>query len=91
MILLDNTKSLNTLKNDKTNGLGQLGVISAYVEEKLNGIYELNFDLPTTDKHYNDLKINGLVKCNAGEIEGNQIFRIKRITRPINSIVGNKR
>lgn len=87
MILLDNSKSLDVLVNDKTNGLGRLQPISATVNEELNGVYELNFTISTDDKHFNDLVNGGLVKCNAGEFEGEQIFRIQRISKPINSIV----
>ena len=87
MILLDNSQTLPILVLENTNGLGRLQPIRAIVEEELNGIYELNFDISTDDKHFKDMAIGGLIKVNAGEKEGLQIFRIERISKPINQIV----
>ena len=81
--ILDHTKSLTALVTDTTNGLGQFQPLDAFVTEELNGIYEAEIVLLQTDKHYKDLQVNGLLKINAGEVIGEQIFRIYFISKPI--------
>ena len=81
--ILDHTKSLSSLVTDTTNGLGQFQPLDAFVTEELNGIYEAEIVLLQTDKHYKDLQVNGLLKINAGEVIGEQIFRIYFISKPI--------
>lgn len=86
--LLDNNKSLSSLVNDNTNGIGVLSSCTeAKIEEEINGIYELNFIIPYDDKHYNDIKIGGIVRCKAGETEGNQLFRIDKLSKVKNGLV----
>ena len=84
--VLDKTKSLTTLVSDTSNGLGQLKVMNDLITEELNGIYELEFDILTTDKHYQDLKDNMLVKVNINEMDDEQIFRVYFISEPINFV-----
>lgn len=84
--VLDASKSLTSLVSDTTNGLGQLTVMNDSVTEELNGIYELEFDIATTDKHYDDLKSNLLVKVNVDETGDEQIFRVYYVSEPINFV-----
>lgn len=84
--VLDASKSLTSLVSDTTNGLGQLTVMNDSVTEELNGIYELEFDIATTDKHYEDLKSNLLVKVNVDETGDEQIFRVYYVSEPINFV-----
>lgn len=84
--VLDASKSLTALVSDTTNGLGQLTVMNDSVTEELNGIYELEFDIATTDKHYEDLKSNLLVKVNVDETGDEQIFRVYYVSEPINFV-----
>lgn len=81
--ILDATKSLTSLVNDNTNGIGKIQPLEAFVTEELNGIYEAEIVLLQTDKHFKDLALNGLLKINAGEVIGEQIFRIYFISKPI--------
>lgn len=86
MKILDNTKTLSVLDADTSNGLGQIQPLSCIVSEELNGIYECEFTVPTTDKHYSDLKTSGLIKVTVGD-GSEQIFRIYSISEPINFVV----
>lgn len=85
--ILDATKSLTALVSDTSNGLGMIQPLDAFVTEELNGIYEAEIVVPQTDKHFNDLALNGLLKINAGEVIGEQIFRIYFISKPIDGKV----
>lgn len=84
--VLDSSKTLSALVADTTNGLGQLKVMNDLVTEELNGIYELEFDILTTENHYDDLKNNMLVKVNVNEMDDEQIFRVYYISEPINFV-----
>lgn len=84
--VLDASKTLTELVSDTSNGLGQLTVMNDSVTEELNGIYELEFDVLTSDKHYEDLKNNRLVKVNVDETGNEQIFRVYNIGEPINLV-----
>lgn len=84
--VLDKTKTLTTLVSDTSNGLGQLKVMNDLITEELNGIYELEFDILTTENHYQDLKDNMLVKVNVNEMDDEQIFRVYFISEPINFV-----
>lgn len=87
-ILLDDTKNLTNLVSDNSNGLGKLSeVIDATVIEARNGEYDLTFRIPMNAKHFSDIHNGGIVRVKASEISGNQMFRIYKITKPINGIV----
>lgn len=88
MIILDDTKSLSVLATDTSNGLGQIGCINPTITENLNGSYELEFDIATSEKYFSLLKVGGLVKCLHNTSE--QIFRIYFISKAINGIVNVK-
>lgn len=89
MKILDSTKSLSVLVNDSTNGLGTIQPLECTVTEELNGIYECEFTVLTTDKHYEDLKNSGLIKVEVGD-GSEQIFRVYFISEPINFVVSVK-
>lgn len=82
--ILDNSKSLDTLVNDNTNGLGQLQPISAYITEELNGIYEADIEMLATDKHFKDLNVGSILKMTVNERGDEQMFRIYNISKPMN-------
>lgn len=89
MRILDSSKSLSVLVNDNTNGLGTIQPLECTVTEELNGIYECEFTVLTTDKHYEDLKNSGLIKVKVGN-GSDQIFRVYFISEPINFVVSVK-
>ena len=86
MKILDSSKSLSVLVSDSTNGLGTIQPLECTVTEELNGIYECEFTVLTTDKHYEDLKNSGLIKVTVGD-GSEQIFRVYFISEPINFVV----
>lgn len=86
MKILDSSKSLSVLVNDLSNGLGTIQPLECTVTEELNGIYECEFTVLTTDKHYEDLKNSGLIKVEVGD-GSEQIFRVYFISEPINFVV----
>lgn len=83
--IMDTSKTLNALVNDRTNGLGQINPINAFVTEELNGVYEAELSVPSTDKHFNDLAVGGILKIPVSE-SNEQLFRINAITKPMDSI-----
>lgn len=89
MKILDSSKSLSVLVNDLSNGLGTIQPLECTVTEELNGIYECEFTVLTTDKHYEDLKNSGLIKVTVGD-GSEQIFRVYFISEPINFVVSVK-
>lgn len=84
--ILDDSKRLNVLVNDTTNGLGQFQPLTATVTEELNGIFEAEITLLATDKHFKDLKVDGLLDISVGENK-RQMFRIYYISKPLNNVV----
>ena len=86
MKILDSSKALSVLVSDSTNGLGTVQPLECTVTEELNGIYECEFTVLTTDKHYEDLKNSGLIKVTVGD-GSEQIFRVYFISEPINFVV----
>lgn len=88
--LLDDSKSLTVLASENTNGLGQIQAIDPKITEELNGIYELEFNFLQTDRHFNDLKVGGLLKATVNEQQDEQIFRIYYVSKPINQVVNVK-
>lgn len=86
-ILLDDTKSLTALLADNSNGLGRLNAITCTVDEERNGLYEMTMTLSIDDKHYSDLHTGSIIRVKAGESAGMQMFRVYRISKPLNGIV----
>ena len=86
-IILDDSRALNELTTDFSNGLGRLSECkNAQVVEEANGIYEAAFDIPVIAAHFKDLHVDGIVKLKANETDENQLFRIYRITKPLDGI-----
>lgn len=86
--LMDHTKSLTQLAADNTAGLGSLAeAISCTVTEERNGGYTLQMKLPVTAKHYSAVTVGGVIKAKANELHPDQLFRIQKISRPINGVV----
>ncbi|MCH3961124.1 MAG: phage tail protein [Solobacterium sp.] len=86
-ILLDPSKSLSELVEDKTNGIGRLSVISeCTVSEERNGAFTASFDYPITGKYYKNIDVDSLVKIKPNEDADDQIFRVVEISRPINGV-----
>ena len=86
--LMDHTKALSALAADTTNGLGALAeAASCVVTEERNGGYTLQMKLPITAKHYSEVTVGGVIKAKANEMHPDQLFRIQKITRPINGMV----
>lgn len=73
-----------------TNGIGRIAdATNCLVTEELSGTggaYEIEFDCPVDDKHYNDLRVGRqiAVAVSDGTI---QPFRINSISRPISGVV----
>ena len=69
-----------------SNGLGALSdCIRCEVTEELNGIFEMELDVPITGNHYRDIKQRRLIY--AMTPGGKQPFEIYRISKPINGVV----
>lgn len=85
--IMNTTKALPVLASDVTNGLGRIDPISCLVTEELNGIYECEFTLLATDRHFGDLNVGGIVKIPVNEAGNEQLFRIYFISKPMNQVV----
>ena len=71
-----------------TYGIGTLtDTISCEVTEERNGAYECVMKYPITGAHYAEIKKERLVKAKPNDTSQNQMFRIYRITKPLNGIV----
>ena len=80
-VIMDETKSLNALTVDFTNGLGRLSdIVKAEVIEEANGQYEATFDIPIDSVHFDKLHVGGIVKMKANEFDEDQLFRVYKIT-----------
>ena len=87
-ILMDSTKTLSTLANDNTNGLGALSeCTSCTVKEERNGAFTLDMTIPQSAKHFSDIAVGGIIKAKAREAGDPQMFRIEKITKPIGGMV----
>ena len=85
--IMNPSLSLTEMVNDASNGLGVITPISGEVREKLNGEYELTFTVGMSEKRYSELSCGTVVQTEAGETTGLQLFRIYKITKPMNGIV----
>lgn len=71
-----------------SNGLGRLrDVVSCTVTEERNGIYELDFEYPTTGQHFGEIQIGRIVAVEHDDSGDVQPFDIVSYTRPINGVV----
>lgn len=86
--ILDTTKSLPALATDQTEGLGRLPeAVTATVTEERNGAFTLEFRLPMTAAHFNEIGLGGLILAKPNPYDDPQMFRIQKISRPIGGIV----
>ena len=71
-----------------TFGLGVLSdCISCEVTEERNGAFELVMKYPITGQNYELIRRERLVKAKPNDTANDQVFRIYRITTPLNGIV----
>lgn len=86
--LLDETKTLQALAADRTNGLGALPeCIEATVTQERNGAFTFRMRVPMSAKRYSEIKIGGIVKAKVDDESDLQMFRISKISKPISGIV----
>lgn len=79
-------------KSDATNfstfGIGVLSeCLSCTVTEERNGAFECILTYPITGKLYEEISKERLIKAKANDTSDNQMFRIYRITTPIDGVV----
>lgn len=71
-----------------TYGIGTLaGTLSCQVTEERNGAYECVLTYPVTGRLYAEIQKERLIKAKPNDISAHQMFRIYRITKPLNGIV----
>ena len=74
--------------NFSTYGIGTLAdTISCQVTEERNGSYECVMSYPVTGQFYSEIQKERLIKVKPNDTSANQMFRIYRITKPLNGIV----
>ena len=74
--------------NFKTFGIGVLkDCISCEVTEERNGAFECEFKYPTNGALYKELATERLVKAKPNDTAKDQMFRIYRISTPIDGVV----
>lgn len=61
--------------------------ISCIVDREINGIYELTMQYPITGRLYEDFALRSILYVNPDEYTRRQMFRIYKITKPLNGIV----
>lgn len=61
--------------------------ISCKVVEERNGIYELTMTYPMSGQGYADIAVDKLIKAKPNKTDGNQLFRIYSISKPLNGII----
>ena len=87
-ILMDSTKTLTALASDQTNGLGALSeCTSCIAKEERNGAFTLELKLPQNAKHFSEVAVGGVIKAKAREAGDPQLFRISKITKPMQGVV----
>lgn len=71
-----------------TFGIGALSdCLSCEVTEERNGAFELVMKYPITGKNYEELVSERLIKAKPNDTAKDQVFRIYRITTPLNGVV----
>lgn len=69
------------------NGIGALSPISCRVTEELNGEYEAYLQIAISSQHFADLQMRSLIEIKPNPFSDPQIFRVYRITKPLNGVV----
>ena len=86
--LLDTSKTLSQLVSDESQGLGVLmDVTSCKVTEERNGAYTAEMDVSVDDPHFSDIVLNGVVALITKPRGTEQMFRIRKISKPMKGIV----
>lgn len=81
-MIMDDTKTLQQLVSDTSNGLGRLPeTISSKVKEVRNGEYVAEVEVPIDAKHYGLIHKGGLLKLKPNQYADDQLFRIDNIHR----------
>lgn len=71
-----------------TNGIGRLSECTyCTVTEERNGVFELEFELPTTAKYYKEIEEERIIVAQPRPGASGQPFRVWNITRPLNGVV----
>lgn len=87
-ILMDSSKTLTALAADQTNGLGALSECTSCVaKEERNGAFTLEVKLPQGAKHFSEVAVGGVIKAKARDTGDPQLFRISKITKPMQGVV----
>lgn len=70
------------------NGIGRLSECTyCAVTEERNGVFELEMELPTTAKYFNDITVESVIVAQPRPGASGQPFRVYQITKPINGVV----
>lgn len=71
-----------------TFGIGVLAdCLSCEVTEERNGAYECILKYPITGRHYSEIRTERLIKAKPNDTAADQMFRIYRISTPIDGVV----
>ena len=71
-----------------TNGMGILkDTIDVFVDQELNGIYELEMKYPMFSERFADLQYRAIILATVDPVSQPQPFRIYRITKPSKGVV----
>lgn len=71
-----------------SDGLGLLpDCLSCEVTEERNGVFEASLQYPTTGRHYADIVAGSIVKLLPNDTSDPQLFRVYKISAPINQVV----
>ena len=72
----------------ESDGLGLLpDCLSCEVTEERNGIFEASIQYPTTGRHYADIVVGSIIKLLPNDASGPQLFRVYKISAPLNQVV----
>lgn len=72
----------------ESDGLGLLpDCLSCEVTEERNGIFEASIQYPTTGRHYADIVVGSIIKLLPNDASDPQLFRVYKISAPINQVV----
>lgn len=70
-----------------TNGLGRLGATECFVEQEVNGMFELSMVIPVDDTRFNEIALSRIILAKPSKNGSPQAFRIYKISKPINGLV----
>lgn len=70
------------------NGIGRLvDCTKCTVTEERNGMFECEFSYPIDGQFYSEISLDRIIKAKPNEMSDDQLFRIYRISKPMNGIV----